>query len=96
MDTTPTIRPTPPDLESRIKTRRTELIAKLVETKTDRRLETLEARDKVKAKLSELDHILKWGVVDGWASVGGPVTQKLDRWLAESAPQLAPIKYGQS
>jgi hypothetical protein len=84
-----------PDLESRVAARRAELIAKLVELKADTRREAIEGRDKLKAKLSELAHIVKWGIVDGWASLGGPVTHKLDQWLAESARQLV-IKNEQS
>ena len=84
-----------PDLESRVTARRAELIAKLVELKADTRREAIEARDKLKAKLSELAHIVKWGIVDGWASLGDPVTHKLDQWLAESARQLV-IKNEQS
>ncbi len=84
-----------PDLESRVTARRAELIAKLIELKADTRREAIEARDKLKAKLSELAHIVKWGIVDGWASLGGPVTHKLDQWLAESARQLV-IKNEQS
>jgi hypothetical protein len=84
-----------PDLESRISTRRDQLTAKLFELKTDTRVGTTEVRDKLKARLSELAHIIREGVVDGWASLGDKVTQKLDRWLAESAAHL-PAKNGQS
>src|SRR5579872_1031829 len=66
-----------PDLESRIKARRAELVAQLRELRTDRRLEAVEAGDKLKARLSELSHLLKWGVVDGWASVGDKVKHRL-------------------
>jgi hypothetical protein len=74
----------PTDLESRINTRRNEIIARLVELKADTRIEVAEARDKLKAKLSELRHIIKEGVVDGWASIGDVVKQRLDHWLANS------------
>lgn len=77
-----------PDLESRIGVRRVEMVAKLRTLRADKRMEALEAADKLKAKLSELSHILKWGVVDGWASIGDNVTNKLEDWLAESARQL--------
>ncbi|TMQ07896.1 MAG: hypothetical protein E6J90_42015 [Deltaproteobacteria bacterium] len=79
-----------PDLESRIRRRRAELIGKLGELRPDQRLGAAEARDKVKAALSELAHLVKWGVVDGWASIGDPVTHKLEQWLADSARQLIP------
>jgi hypothetical protein len=77
-----------PDLESRIKVCRAELVAQLRELKVDKRLEAREAGDKLKASLSELSHLLKWGIVDGWASLGDKVTDKLEHWLAESRRQL--------
>ena len=78
-----------PDLESRIKVRRAELVAQLRELRTDRRLEASEIGDKLKARLSELSHLLKWGVVDGWASLGDKVKHRLEHWLAESGPAKA-------
>ncbi|HEX7836615.1 MAG TPA: hypothetical protein VF469_04080 [Kofleriaceae bacterium] len=77
-----------PDLQSRIKVRRVELVERLRELKTDKRREAAEASDKLKAKLSELAHILKWGVVDGWANLGDGMKHRLEHWLAESKPQL--------
>jgi hypothetical protein len=71
----------PSDLESRIDKRRNELIARLAELRADTRIEAVEARDKLKAKLSELGHIIKMGVVDGWANLGDIVKQRLDHWL---------------
>ena len=89
-----------PDLESRIKARRAELVAQLRELRTDRRLEAGEAGDKLKARLSELSHLLKWGVVDGWASLGDKMKHRLEHWLAESRRQLptqdGPARTGQS
>ena len=73
----------PLDLEERIGARRAEMIAKLGEIKTDVRIEAVEARDKLKAKLSELAHILKEGVVDGWANLGEAAKLKLEHWLAD-------------
>jgi hypothetical protein len=89
-----------PDLESRIKARRAELVAQLRELRTDRRLEAGEAGDKLKARLSELSHLLQWGVVDGWASLGDKVKDRFEHWLAESKRQLptqgGPARTGQS
>ena len=89
-----------PDLESRVRVRRVELVARLRELRADKRLGATEASDKLKAKLSELSHILKWGVVDGWASLGDSMKHRLEHWLAESKPQLptrgVPSKAGQS
>ncbi|HMG53535.1 MAG TPA: hypothetical protein VK601_08630 [Kofleriaceae bacterium] len=76
-------------LQLRVMARRGELVAKLIDLKTDVRGGVAETRGKLKAKLSELAHIVKWGVGDGWASVGDPVTLKLEEWLTESARQLA-------
>jgi hypothetical protein len=89
-----------PDLESRIRRRREELIGKLRELRSEASLEVVQARDSLQARLPELAHILKEGVVDGWASVGDTVKHKLERWLAESERSLsshgAPTKNGES
>jgi len=76
-----------PDLESRIKLRRAELIAQLRELRTDRRIEARDAGEKLRARLSDLAHVLKWGVVDDWTSVGYKVKHRLEQWLAESRGQ---------
>lgn len=78
-----------PALQVRIEARRAELIARLRDLQRDTRLEAREATDKLKARLSELAHLLKTGVVDGWASLGGQAAAKLELWLADSARQLA-------
>src|ERR1700733_15130903 len=57
------------DLEARVKVSRGELVARLRELRADSRAEAGEAGDKLKAKLTEVSHIIKDGVVDGWASV---------------------------
>jgi hypothetical protein len=80
---------TAPDLESRIRERRGELIDKLGGLRGDVRPEAIESRAKLKAKLSDLAHIVRWGVVDGWAGLSAPLTDRLEQWLAESARQLA-------
>lgn len=82
--------PQQPDLRSLINTRRAELLNVLAALKTDTRIEAVEARGRIKAKLSELAHVVKWGVVDDWANVGGPVTRKLQQWLTESTQQVPP------
>jgi hypothetical protein len=68
-------------LEARIKARRKEIIASLVELKAQTGSEVAQTRGKLKAKLSELGHILAEGVVDGWASIGDVAKHKLDHWL---------------
>jgi len=73
--------PDRPDLETRINARRAELMAKIAELAADARIEAVEASDKLKRKLSELTHIIKEGVVDGWANLNDTVKSKLHRWL---------------
>jgi hypothetical protein len=86
------------DLEARIRVRRAELKAKLVELKGDRRMEAGESRDTLRAKLSELAHVLKWGVVDDWASLGDNMKRRLEHWLQNTTSppgaQDAPLPAG--
>jgi hypothetical protein len=77
-----------PDLESRIRRRRAELIGKLRELRAEAHLEAAAAGDKLKAKLSEVGHILTNELVDGWAGLGDTVKRKLEHWLAESERSL--------
>jgi hypothetical protein len=77
-----------PDLESRINVRQVALVARLHELRAHMDVDAVEAGDELKAKLSELSHIIKVGVVDGWASLGNNVKTKLERWLVESARHL--------
>jgi hypothetical protein len=72
------------DLESRIQQRRGEMIATLGRLKAEPRLAATEVRDRLKAQLSELAHIIKMGVVDSWANLGDIVKHKLEHWLADS------------
>ena len=86
------------DLESRIQQRRAELIATLGALRADTRLAVTQGRDRLKAQLSELAHIIKVGVVDGWANLGDTVKHKLENWLAESerSMQDLPTRNGSS
>ena len=84
--TTITGAPTPSaklDLETRVANRKQELIDEIVEYKKGSRLDAADAVDRLKARLSELSHIVKEGVVDGWANVGQRARQRLDEWLAQ-------------
>lgn len=76
------------DLESRIQQRRAELIATLGGLRADTRVAATEARDRMKAQLSELAHIIKVGVVDGWTNLSDTVKHKLEHWLAESGRSM--------
>ena len=71
-----------PDLETRVANRKRELISEIVELKKSSRIGAAEAIDRLKARLSELAHIVKEGVVDGWANVGEHARRRLDDWIA--------------
>jgi hypothetical protein len=74
----------PPDLETRVENRKRELISEIVAHKKNcSRAGAAEAIDRAKALLSELAHIVKEGVVDGWANVGPSAKRKLDEWVAK-------------
>jgi len=77
-----------PDLESRVNARCMELVEKIDELEHDTHLEAIETRAMLEAKLSELRHIIREGMVDGWASLADQVGAELDVWLAESATHL--------
>lgn len=73
-----------PDLETRVENRKRELIAEILEhKKNSSRFGAAEEVDKLKARLSELAHIVKEGVVDGWANVAPGTRGKLDAWIAK-------------
>src|SRR5690349_13284611 len=77
-----------PDLQSRINARHAALVARLRELRADMDVDAIEAGDKIKAKLSELSHIIEGGIVGGWANLGNNVKSRLERWLVESARHL--------
>jgi prephenate dehydrogenase len=80
----PPIPTAPRDLETRVANRQRELISEILEHKKNRfRGGALDAIDRIKDRLSDLAHILKEGVVDGWANVGPSATVKLDEWVAK-------------
>ena len=76
--------PIPPtDLETRVAKRKRELIAELVDHKKNiSRVGAAAAIAILKARLSELAHIVKEAVVDGWANVGPRAKLKLDEWIS--------------
>ena len=65
------------ELRDRVEARKHELLAKYNELKADSRRDASDARDKVKAKLDELEVHLK----AGWAKVSDDVRTKLNKWL---------------
>jgi hypothetical protein len=71
-------------LEAQVSARKAELIAQIIEhKKNSSRPGAAEAVDRLKARLSELAHIVKEGVVDGWANVGPKATMRLGEWMAK-------------
>ncbi len=72
------------ELETRVTSRRAELIEKLVQLKPDLTIEGAEVRGRLKTRLSQLGRIIKEGVVDGWANLNAGTTSKLDQWIVES------------
>jgi predicted transcriptional regulator len=74
----------PSDLETRVANRKRELVSEIVEHKQNSsRALAAGAIDRLKAQLSELAHIVKEGVADGWANVGPGARLKLDAWMAK-------------
>jgi hypothetical protein len=73
----------PPDLETRVANHKRDLIAKLVELKADTQDGAAEARDLLKKRLSELHHLVKEGLVNGWANVSDVTRVRLDNWLTK-------------
>jgi hypothetical protein len=72
------------DLETRVESRKRELISEIVEhKKNSSRAGAADAIDKAKARLSELAYIVKEGVIDGWANVGPSAAFKLDEWMTK-------------
>ena len=72
-----------PSLETRVENRKRELISEIVEhKKNSSRAGAAETIDRAKARLSELAHIVKEVVVDGWANLGPSATLKLEEWIA--------------
>jgi predicted transcriptional regulator len=75
-------RPSEEDLETRVATRKRELITEIIELKRSSRVDAAEVIERLKARLSDLAYLLKEGVVDGWANVGERSRVKLDAWIA--------------
>ena len=69
------------DLRTRVEARRQELIKKLGTLKHSTESDAAVARDAIKNRLSELAHVVKEGVVDGWDNIGDVAKTRLNRWL---------------
>ncbi len=65
------------ELKDRVKARKHELMSKYNELKADTRKEASAARDRVKARLDELEDTLK----TGWDNLTDAAKTKLNQWL---------------
>jgi len=73
----------PIELERRVLARKAELIAEIIEHKTNSsRSGAAEAVDRIKARLTELAQIVKEGVGGDWAHVGPEAKLRFNEWLA--------------
>ena len=71
------------DLQRRVATRKQQLISEIIEHKKDSlRIRAAGEIDRIKTRLSDLDHIVKQGVVDGWANLGERAKRRLEDWIA--------------
>ena len=68
------------ELKTRIEAKRHELIAKLKTSQANAQHDALDAKDKNKASLSELEENLK----EGWDKMSDQVHAKLSAWLAKN------------
>ena len=74
----------PSDLQTRVASRKQELISEILEHKKNcSRAGAAPAIDRLKARLSELAHIVKEGVVDSRGTMGRSARLKLDAWIAK-------------
>jgi hypothetical protein len=71
-------------LETRVMTRRTELISELVFLKADLTIEGAETRGRLETRLSKLGRIIEEGVIDGWTTLSTATASQLDQWLVEN------------
>lgn len=69
------------DLEARVADRRRELIEELIEFKKRSGLSAVEAGDAIKRRLSELDHLVKQSIVDGWQNISEAARARLESWI---------------
>jgi hypothetical protein len=65
------------ELKDRVEAKRHELMAKYNELKADTRHEAIEARNKLKKKLDDLERYIK----AGWDNLDAGLRSKLDKWL---------------
>jgi hypothetical protein len=69
------------DLEARVSERKRQLIEELLEHKKRSGLAAIETVDAIKRRLSELEHLIKQTVVDGWPNVGDSARARFELWI---------------
>ena len=73
---------TPSDLEHRVENRKRELICEIIEHKKNScRARSADEIERATARLTELGHIVKAGVVD-WTNIRPDTKLRLDEWIA--------------
>jgi hypothetical protein len=70
------------DLESRVTSRKRELIEELIEHKK-KSGQPAEMVDTIKRRLSELEELIKQNVAEGWDHVSPVARSKFDLWIAQ-------------
>lgn len=70
------------DVEARVAHRKRQLIDELIEHKKSSRVGASYAIGQLKARLSDLAHIVKHDVVDGWTHMSPGAKRKVDEWIA--------------
>ncbi len=72
----------PTELQTNIENRKRALIAEIIECKQNSsRAAANEAMGRARARLSELAHIVKLGVVNDWSNVNPATKLRLDDWM---------------
>jgi hypothetical protein len=72
----------PADVESRVAHRKHQLIDELIEHKKSSRVGAPYAIGQLEARLTDLAHIVKHDVVDGWTHISPVAKRKVEEWIA--------------
>jgi len=71
-----------PSVEARVEHRKRELIDELIEHKKSSRVGATYSIGRLQARLSDLAHIVKHDVVDGWTHMSPGAVRKVEEWIA--------------
>ncbi len=69
------------DLEARVSDRKRELVAELIEHKKRSGLASVEAVDAIKRRLTQLEHLVKQNISDGWMNISEAARAKFELWI---------------